>query len=379
MDEFNLWAGACSHVHTDLEVGQRESFADAIRQSEGHNRDAPSFSWDAMVHLGDLNRGHPEPPSDEDGQEIHRQWTAMRKHDREQIYNILGNHDASSYKEETQWWFQKWIDPIGENPDVSDVKNENRPFPVEGTWERYSFQVGNILFLMMGDRNDREPPIGRSEDRGGYPAGAVSEETFNWWKQMVEKHQDKIIVSCHHHMLRDTTVASGKWEGIMGNYHGYRDNGAPEGSSYLYFLGDEPDAGAFESYLRENPGSIDLWLGGHTHAVPGDTFGGKSHIERKWDVTFINVAPMSKHHMAANDGLEFTPLTRLLTFVPDEELVQIRCYLHTDDIAPIGWLESELRIIPLRHPFSGIESIHSSGERGSHTGGIGSDIQQSGH
>ena len=30
MDEFTVWAGACSHVHTDLDQG-RESFADAIR------------------------------------------------------------------------------------------------------------------------------------------------------------------------------------------------------------------------------------------------------------------------------------------------------------------------------------------------------------
>ncbi len=28
------------------------------------------------------------------------------------------------------------------------------PTPIEGTWERYSFKVGNLNFLMMSDRND---------------------------------------------------------------------------------------------------------------------------------------------------------------------------------------------------------------------------------
>ena len=97
---------------------------------------------------------------------------------------------------------------------------------MEGTWERYSFQVGNILFLAMGDRNDGGPPVGRGE-RGGYPAGAVTRETFEWWREQVEQNQDKIIVTAHHHMLKETTVASGPWEGVDGGYHGRFEDGAP--------------------------------------------------------------------------------------------------------------------------------------------------------
>lgn len=377
-EAFDLWAGACSHVHTDVAVEGRESFAEPIRQSEGYaGEDVPSFDWDAMVHLGDLNRGHPDPPTDDDAREIHRQWSALRDHDREQIYNVAGNHDATVPGDETQWWFREWIDPTGSNPATSGVNDERRPFPVEGSWERYSFRAGNVLFLMLSDRNDLGPPVGRSEDLGGYPAGAVTRDTFEWWVRKVENNQDSIVVTCHHHVLRDTTVASGQWEGIMGNYHGHREDGAPEGSSYLYFVDDEPGANAFEDYLRENPGSIDLWLGGHTHALPGDTFGNKSHVERKWDVTFVNVAPMTKQHMAANEGLEFTPLTRLFTFFPDRDIARIRCYLHTDDVAPIGFLESELRFVPLRHPFSGLDPTDATERTETHTGGVGSKFQLS--
>jgi hypothetical protein len=34
-----------------------------------------------------------------------------------------------------------------------------------------------------------------------------------------------------------------------------------------------------------------LWIGTHTHTDPDDTYGGKSHIEKRWGgTTFINVA-----------------------------------------------------------------------------------------
>src|SRR5262249_28584120 len=84
---------------------------------------------------------------------------------------------------------------------------------------------------------------------------------------------DEIIITGAHHMLRETTVGSGDYEGVSrnpdgtfrsGKYHG--PDGAPEGASYLYFLGDQPKAQAFENYLAAHPRAIDLWVGGHTHA-----------------------------------------------------------------------------------------------------------------
>jgi hypothetical protein len=50
-----------------------------------------------------------------------------------------------------------------------------------------------------------------------------------------------------------------------------------------------PDAQAFERYLETHPGAVQLWLGGHTHTHPDDTYGGKSHSERKWGTYFLNV------------------------------------------------------------------------------------------
>ncbi len=342
MSQFNLWVGCCSHVHTDIRRG-RSSLAEAISHSEhGGDLGGPPFEWDIMLHLGDL-MGEQGTPQDRHGQEVVRQFAAAELHPRECFYNLLGNHDASGPDEPTQWWFRKWIDPLGRNATISGVHHQRRPYPVEGTWERYIITVGNMLILMMSDRNDGGPPAGRRE-RGGYPAGKVTRATFEWWQQIVEANPDKIIITCHHHMLRDSTVASGRGEGVEGRYHRRFEDGAAEGASYLYFVGDEPDSDAFSDYLREHPNAIDLWLGGHTHAQPDDTYGGKSHVERKWGVTFVNVAAMTKYHVMS----KAVPLTRLFTFEERGDAVTVRCYLHTDDYAPQGWYAKARRDVPLR-------------------------------
>lgn len=347
---FNLWAVGDAHVGTDLERGNRRSLAEAILQSEnGGDEGAPPFDWDIMLDVGDMS-GSQTPPDDEEGKEVVSQYSVMTKHRREDVYNLVGNHDASGAEEETQWWFRKWIDPLGQRPEFSGVHADRRPYPVTGTWERYSFEVGNILFLVMGDRNDGGPPVGRG-NYGGYPAGAVTRETFDWWVQNVEANQHKIIITAHHHMLKETTVASGPWEGVDGGYHGRFEDGAPIGASYLYFVGGIPDAGLFESYLDANPKTnrpaIDIWIGGHTHTNPDDTYGGRSHIEQKWGVNFVNVAALSGYH-----GHKNIAMSRLFSFEEGSTEVNIRCYMHMNDYAPQGWYEKAERTIDLRIPFS---------------------------
>jgi hypothetical protein len=345
VEQFRVWAGACSHVHSDLKHG-RKSIAEAIEQSEIGGKDGgPPFEWDIMLHLGDIS-GTQKPPADADGPPVVEQLTSGKKHRIEQIYPLPGNHDATGPGEEPQWWFRKWIDPEGLNPQHSKVHKERRPFPIDGNWERYSFTAGNLLFLMMADRNDGGPPKGRSED-GGWPAGAMTRETYDWWKEKVEAHPDKIIITCAHHVLRDTTVASGRWEGVNSGYHGRFDDA--EGASYLYWVGDDADSNAFQEYFESTPGAIDLWLAGHTHTHPDDRYGNKSHIEMRWGVTFANVAAMTRHHGRKTRLLY--PLSRLFTFTPGSDRVRVQCYLHTSDYAAQGWYAPAEREMKLRHAF----------------------------
>lgn len=350
---FRIWAASDPHVGTDRRRG-RETLADSIRDSEeGGKLGGPAFDWDIALMLGDFS-GHQGAPDDKEGAEVVRQFGALKKHRREDVYELVGNHDASGPDEPTQWWFKKWIDPLGENTAFSGVDARRRPYPIDGTWERYSFRVGNLFFLMMGDRNDGGPPVGRGK-AGGYPAGAVTGETFEWWKRNVAANQQAIIISAHHHMLKETTVASGPWEGYKrgadgkwkAHYHGYFPDGGPEGASYLYWVDGKPDAQAFERHLAAQPGAIDFWLGGHTHTNPDDRTGGRSHIEKKWGTHFMNCSALSKHH----GGVTGIAMSRLMTFTEGSDEVLIQCYLHTSDFAPQGWYAPAERRVRMSKAF----------------------------
>lgn len=353
-EDFKLWAFSDAHVGTDIKWGKRKSLKDALYQSEFGGEDGgPPFEWDIAVDAGDMS-GAGGLPEDREGKEIVKQFGILKKHRREDIYNVSGNHDRSGVNEKKNHWWRKWVDPTGENTEFSSVDPKKRPYTIEGTWERYTFQVGNILFLMMSDINEPTQKIGRG-DLGGNPGGVVSGETFKWWKRKVEENPDLIKISMHHYMLKDTTVASGKGEQIVkkrdgtigGKYHGYHEQGTPEGAAYLYWVDSIPDAEAFEQYLAANPGAIDIWIGGHTHTYPDDCFGGKSRIEKKWGVQFINAGQLTRYHVYGSS----LPMSRVLTFTRGSRNVRVRYYLHTSEYKPQGWYEKKDRVISINRCF----------------------------
>lgn len=354
-ESLRVWACGCSHVAADHAAG-RESLGSAIRQSETGDGDAHlAFPWDISVNLGDFSAAF-GLPTEEEGREIVRQFGELKHHRRESIYTLCGNHDRNAPEEPPGKWFREFIDPFGENTPVSGVDRQRYPYPINGNWERYWFEVGNIRFLMMSDVNEPSQSHGRGE-LGGNPGGVVSSETFDWWVDQVEANRnDKIIVTAHHYVLKETTVASGEWEGMSRDangdwhteYHGYYQAGTPQGASYLYWVGGESDGGRFESWLDANPGSVDLWLGAHTHTNPDDRFGDKSHIERRYGGTvFVNVAALTrqyvKHHAM--------PMSRLLTFADGSDQAQIDCYLHTDEYRPAGFYAEKSETIQLTKPY----------------------------
>jgi hypothetical protein len=136
---FDLWVISDQHVGTDKAasegiqhglVGFRpppvraESLATALRQSEeGGAFGGPPFNWDIALNLGDY-AGFWDAPEGEQGREVVRQYSVLKRHRREQVYNIAGNHDASPHGhpanegKETNWWFRKWCDPVGEHTET---------------------------------------------------------------------------------------------------------------------------------------------------------------------------------------------------------------------------------------------------------------------
>src|SRR6266852_1786747 len=165
---FRVWVFSDAHVGRDKKYGPRDSLAEAISQSES----VSGFDWDIELDLGDMS-GDVGLPKDPEGEEIVRQFGALKRHRREQIYDLSGNHDRSGLDESQAWWWRKWIDPTGEHAEFSHVEAAKRPFPIDGTWQRYSFCAGNLLFLMMSDINEPTQKIGRGT-LGGNPAGVVS-------------------------------------------------------------------------------------------------------------------------------------------------------------------------------------------------------------
>ena len=350
--KFRVWVFADAHVASDKANG-RESLITAIQQSEG----ASGFDWDVALDLGDLS-GAQGTPKDEEGLEVVRQFSTLKQHRREQIYDLSGNHDRSGLDEPQAWWWRKWVDPTGEHTEFSKVDAAKRPYPITGTWEHYSFRVGNLLFLMMSDINEPSQKVGRGT-LGGNPGGVVSGETFRWWRENVEKNPSSIIVSSHHYVLKNTTVASGEWEGMQKDatgawqprYHGYYPQGTPQGASYLYWVDSKPDSAAFENFLAKGSSRVDLWLGAHTHTSPDDTYGGKSHIEQRWNTTFINAAGLTRYHGKPEEIQNRVPRSWLLTFTDGSNEVTARCYLHGNEFAPQGWYVKSDRVIKLSKPF----------------------------
>ncbi len=345
---FKIWASGCSHVSADKRQG-RESLADAIRQAD---RD---FDWDIGINVGDFSAAF-GLPTREEGEEVVRQFGALEKHRREDIYTICGNHDRNAPDESEAIWFRRYIDPLGENPAYSGVTRENIPFPITGTYERYHFDFGNIRVLMMSDVNEMSQPKGRGE-LGGNPGGVVTKETFDWWVDQVESNQqEKIIITAHHYLLKETTVATGDWEGMIkgddGNwksdYHGYYKEGTPHAASYLYWVGGEGGKHQFETWLEANPGKVDMWLGGHTHTNPDDTHGGKSHIERRYGgTTFINVSALTRWFVK-NHAM---PQSRLITFNDNSNIATVDCYMHSDEYRYQGFYREKRVGVELTKPF----------------------------
>ena len=150
--QLRLWAQGDAHVGRDLEFG-RTSLSDALSQSEkGGDLGGPPFEWNFPINVGDYC-GYRDLPSDAEGAEIINQFGVLETHRREQIYSLSGNHDRNGLHQPDGEWFQKWIDPMGENKKFSGVDRANYPFPVEGTWERYAIHAGNIVVLMLSDVN----------------------------------------------------------------------------------------------------------------------------------------------------------------------------------------------------------------------------------
>jgi hypothetical protein len=372
-DAFTIWGLSDPHVNTDLTQGSYLSLDTAIKDSLGTTGSGHGFNWNLALVLGDVT-GDTACPGPAQFAELKNQFISGGVN-RNIFYTIPGNHDYGDNGDSA--YLQKYLDPLGTHTATSNVNASLMPYPIlpGGAFDHYAFEVGNVLFLMLGDRNDAAYPFGRTcgssfvkddgshgingaFDGAGHPAGTYTLATYNWWVNEIESNPDKIIITTAHHQLINTGARSGLTEGVTapdaphGN-HGWAD---AAGSSIVYAMWNEsantyttidcydlnhnPIAGCdnnadgladvgFRQYLDAHPGAIDLWIYGHTHAGldPDSTYNGRSLIEQVDGVTFVNLLAVSRFH-----GANIAAFSKTFDFLDGLAELPIKTYRHYN-----GW------------------------------------------
>jgi predicted MPP superfamily phosphohydrolase len=176
-------------------------------------------------------------------------------------YEIAGNHDV------------KWDNGVLYKKKIDNNFN-------------YSIIKGNILFILMSDE------LTSSETD-------ISDETFNWWKDLIINNQDKIIVTVTHAPLEGSPIL----------FSSFRRR-------------QIKDSKRFTDVLKKY--KVDIWLSGHVHVpqwFPNDI----GRIEKYNETMFINVAGIRTEAL----GLKQSE-SRILTFICGSNIVLLQSRNHTE-------------------------------------------------
>ncbi len=211
---FRLWAFGDAHVGTDRQFG-RESLAEAIRQSEfGGAQGGPSFGWDIAVG----RRRHVRRAS----QPARRRRRAGGPPAALRCCASTGVKTSTRCAETTT--AVDFPSPTPGGGRSGSIRWACTPNIPGSTPQLGRYQVTRDLgtLLVPGGQPalpDAQRPQRAVADRSAgarwaaTPAGWSPPRRFEWWANMVEQNRDSIIITVHHYVLKDTTVASGEWEG----------------------------------------------------------------------------------------------------------------------------------------------------------------------
>lgn len=189
-------------------------------------------------------------------------------------------------------YITEWHEIIGNHDYKTDKGNIFREKLRGGGDVNYTVEKGNILFIFMSN-----------EDRG--KATVITDETFEWWKDLVIKNQDKIIVVVTHAPL--------------------------QGSGIIFSAIDErqiTDSKRFRMVLKQY--KVDMWLSGHLH-VPQEMM---DTLVRKKDLNgtiFVEISSIRPDLGGVKE-----PESRVITFACGSDKVLIRSRNHEQHIFTPG-------------------------------------------
>ena len=356
---FTLWATSDAHVVREAmgescnpDAVPRESMRIAVEQADSDE----GFHYDIGVQLGDLLDYDYE--TIESFQKYLSQLSFSSK-DRHYWYHAGGNNDENSVLNDgvsiDNEYYRRYIDPVGEFTATSGIDNNRRPYPVTGTYERYYFDVGNIRFLFLSDRNDLPAPYGRGEG-GFFVDGAITLDTYKWFVDQVIKNPDRIIVVCCHHPLKDTTLGTAMDESWKRMYmSGYnpenKNNPAARLQTVLHQVYDVDsfDSPKFNNLLSQNTGVVDMWVSGHVHHMLEEVFNGKGKYAYAYGGHHFNVGTICRfrHHI-----IFLSAQSTLFTFTEGSSQFDSKVYVHDHPSVKQGFYEPEHRILTLKKGFS---------------------------
>ncbi len=329
--DLKIWLSGDAHLAQSIKVLNYNSLETPMR-----DMDDIGFYYDLALNVGDFDSAQKPPTwddNDPEGEAVVKALTSSGYHDRAEFYCINGNHDAGDGQMN---WFEKYIDVLGVNSEFSQNVADKRPFPItvmeEGAWHSYYIEIGNLVVLMLSDRNSIPGPYGRGgliHGKGGYPSGSISKKTWEWVQSVILANRDKNIFVCSHQGVRNTLIATGDNEG--GVYHG--KSGLPEGRGSIYTIYDEenPDRSlngtdVIKNFFADNPDhSVRLWMSGHTHTRVGTTSEGRGIRHREHGVDFLNICSLTSTWVGARNGRVDS---RSWTCEITGDEVRLKCYVH---------------------------------------------------
>ncbi len=178
-------------------------------------------------------------------------------------YEVMGNHDLISDKGKL------FREKLREEVDFAIVKN-------------------NVLFIFMSD-----------SQRG--KSTTISDETFEWWKDLIINNQDKIIVVTTHAPLEDSGIPFSSFEGRK-----------------------VVDSKRFTQVLKDY--NVDIWLSGHLH-LPHEIMNNIVEKDKYNGAIFVHISSIRPEILGIKESE-----SRVITFACGSDKVLIQSRKHDDGI-----------------------------------------------
>jgi len=176
----------------------------------------------------------------------------------------------------------------------------------DGNWKTYSsitklnytYQMGNVLFVILGDEfidgetNDSTPGAG-----GEYLT------QIDWLNETIQENSNKNIILLIHHTLRDTT---------------YSANGLSDSDYFINMF----------TWLNESGYHVNAWLHGHKHLSQNAAHGDMIVYNSTYNVTHNNIGTVCNY---PSDGGTLPPESVYYNFTQDSNQVTVTAYNHDTD------------------------------------------------